>query len=133
LERAAQTNGRGSLQKVAVRSADREVIGWFLYCVDHHGMGEVLQIGSKKTSVHEVLDHLFYHAWCSGAVALTGRLEPALMLELSAWRGLSHHRRYWTLIHSRSPELLEAVHCGDAFLTRLEGEWCMRFQKGVND
>jgi hypothetical protein len=133
LERAAQANGHGNFQKVAVRNTARELIGWFLYYLDHHGMGEVLQIGSKKTSVHEVLDHLFYHAWRNGAVALRGRLEPGLMPELLAWRGLSHHRRYWTLIHSQKPELLDAIHRGDAFLTRLEGEWCMRFQKGVSD
>ena len=118
---------------MAVRNAARELIGWFLYYLDRDGMGEVLQIGSKKAAIPEVLDHLFYHAWRSGAVALRGRLEPGLMPELLARRGLSHHRRYWTLIHSQQPELLDAIHRGDAFLTRLEGEWCMRFQKGVSD
>jgi len=24
--------------------------------------------------------------------------------------------------------VLQAIHSGDAMLTRLEGEWCMRFQ-----
>jgi len=133
LGRAAETNGHGSFQKVVVRNAARELIGWFLYYLDHGGMGEVLQIGSKKTSIHEVLDHLFHHAWHNGAVVLRGRLEPGLMPELLARRGLAHHRRYWTLIHSQKPELLDAIHRGDAFLTRLEGEWCMRFQKGVGD
>jgi len=133
LGRAAETNGHGSFQKVAVRNAARELIGCFLYYLDHHGMGEVLQIGSKKASIHEVLDHLFYHAWRNGAIALRGRLETGLMPELLAWQGLSHHRRYWTLIHSRKPELLDTIHRGDAFLTRLEGEWCMRFQKGISD
>ncbi len=132
LGRPAETNGHGSFQKVAVRNTGRELIGWFLYYLDHHGMVEVLQIGSKKASIHEVLDHLFHHAWRSGAVALRGRLEPGLMPELLSWRGLSHHRRYWTLIHSRSPALLDTIHRGDAFLTRLEGEWCMRFEKGIS-
>ena len=133
LRRTAETNGHGNFQKVAVRNAARELIGWFLYYLDHHGMGEVLQIGSKKTSAHEVLDHLFYHAWRNGAVALRGRLEPGLMPELLARRGLSHHRRYWTLIHSQKPELLDVIHRGEAFLTRLEGEWCMRFQKSTSN
>jgi hypothetical protein len=133
LARAAETNGDGTFQKVAVRNAARELIGWFLYYLDRHGMGEVLQIGSKNASISEVLDHLFYHAWRNGAIALRGRLEPGLMPELLAWRGLSHHRRYWTLIHSRKPELLDTIHSGDAFLTRLDGEWCLRFQKGISD
>jgi hypothetical protein len=130
---AAETTGHGTLQKVAVRNANRELIGCFLYYLDEHGIGEVVQIGSKKTSIHEVLDYLFYHAWRNGAVALRGRLEPGLMPELMASPGLSHCRRYWTLVHSQKPELLEAIHRGDAFLTRLEGEWCMRFRKGISD
>jgi hypothetical protein len=133
LGKAAQTNGHGNFQKVAVRNAARELVGWFLYYLDRHGTGEVLQIGSKKTSAHEVLDQLFYHAWRSGAVVLRGRLEPGLMPELLAWRGLTHRRRYWTLIHSQKPDILDTIHRGDAFLTRLEGEWCMRFQKGIGD
>ncbi len=133
LQRAAEPNGNGNFQKVAVRSATRGLIGWFLYYLDHRGMGEVLQIGSKKTSAHEVLDYLFHHAWRNGAVALRGRLDHGLMPELLSRRGLSHHRRYWTLVHSRKPDLLDAIHRGDAFLTRLEGEWCMRFQKGISD
>jgi hypothetical protein len=31
------------------------------------------------------------------------------------------------MVHSNKPELLHAIHRGDAFLTRLEGEWWMRF------
>jgi hypothetical protein len=41
---------------------------------------------------------------------------------------LLHHRGYWTLVHSRNPDALEAIYRGDAFLTRLEGEWSMRFE-----
>jgi len=133
LGRAAETNGHGNLQKVAVRNAARELIGWFLYYLDRHGMGEVLQIGSNKTSAHEVLNYLFIHAWRNGAIALRGRLEPGLMPELLALRGLTHRHRYWTLVHSQKPELLDGIHRGDAFMTRLEGEWCMRFQKGLGD
>ena len=87
LERASQVNGHARVQKVAVRNAARELIGWFLYCIHHCGLGEVLQIGSKKTSVDEVLDQLFHHAWRNGGVALRGRLEPAL--SSSSWSGLA--------------------------------------------
>jgi hypothetical protein len=133
LGRSSQTDSHGSVRKVAVKNASGELIGCFLYHLNGNGIGEVLQIGSNKTSAGEVLDCLFHHAWHAGAVALRGRLEPGLMPELLARRELSHYRRYWTLVHSRKPELLEAIYRGDAFLTRLEGEWCMRFQKGVND
>ena len=47
-------------------------------------------------------------------------------------RCLFHHRGYWMLVHAHSPELLAAIACGNAFLTRLEGEWCMRFHAGTH-
>jgi hypothetical protein len=31
----------------------------------------------------------------------------------------------WTVAHSRNPEILEALNRGDAFLSRLDGEWCL--------
>jgi hypothetical protein len=34
------------------------------------------------------------------------------------------------LVHSRRAELREVIQRGDAFLTRLDGEWFMRFQSG---
>jgi len=51
-----------------------------------------------------------------------------LMMEYAGKYCLFHRRGYWTLIHSKKPDLLEAIHRGDAFLTRLEGEWCLRFK-----
>jgi len=33
----------------------------------------------------------------------------------------------WVLIHSRRPEILPAVERGDAFLSRLDGEWWLSF------
>jgi hypothetical protein len=34
------------------------------------------------------------------------------------------------LAHSRHPEIVAAIQQGDAMLTRLEGEWWLRFQGG---
>jgi hypothetical protein len=31
------------------------------------------------------------------------------------------------LVHSRDPEIMAAIHRGEAFLSRLEGEWWLRF------
>jgi len=33
-------------------------------------------------------------------------------------------------VHSKRADLREAIQRGDAFLTRLEGEWWMRLQGG---
>ena len=56
------------------------------------------------------------------------RVDPRNVQELSyrhcwcRWDGTS------TLVHSRHPDVMAAIHRGDAFLSRLEGEWWMRFQ-----
>lgn len=75
-----------------------------------------------------MLNHLIYNASQKGVMALSGRMEPHFIEALSDKYCLFHGRGFWTLIHSKKPELLRAIHCGDAFLTRLEGEWCLRFQ-----
>ena len=123
----AQRSEHGLFQKVALRDTAGKIVGWYLYYLKRGGIGEVMQVGAKKSSVKEVLDHLFYHAWRHGAVALTGRLDPQFIQELADRSCVFHHRGQWVLVHSNNPELLQAIHCGDAFLTRLEGEWCMRF------
>jgi hypothetical protein len=127
LERATQKRN-GRLQKAVLRNDQREIVGWYLYSVNHDGIGEVLQIAARKHTVHDVLDHLFYDAWHRGVTALIGRLDPTFIQELSDKYCLFHRRGSWTLIHSKRPEALEFVNRGDAFLTRLEGEWSLRFQ-----
>ncbi|MBI4638153.1 MAG: GNAT family N-acetyltransferase [Candidatus Rokubacteria bacterium] len=128
LERAAELKGHGRLRKVLVRDEEREIAGWYLYHVDRDGLGEVVQIAARAHAVHRVLDHLWEDAARQGAIALSGRLEPAFAQELSERCCLFYRRGRWTLIHSKKPELLHAIQRGDAFLTRLEGEWCLRFR-----
>ena len=123
----AQRSEHGLFQKTALRNTMGEIVGWYLYQLNGGGIAEVVQVGAKKDFIKPVLDHLFYHAWRHGAIALTGRLDPQIIRELSERSSVFHHRGQWVLVHSRIPELLHAIHRGDAFLTRLEGEWCMRF------
>jgi hypothetical protein len=128
LERARPREANGCLWKMVVKRDNQNILGWYLYYVKSDGIAEVLQIVAKKHSIHEVLDHLLSHASLQGVIALSGRLDPAFVKELSDSYCLFHARGPWMLIHSRKPELLGAIQRGDAFLTRLEGEWCARFQ-----
>ena len=132
LEILNRREDHGRFQKVLLRRSDGEVAGWYLYYPNPGGIGEVLQIGATADSIHDVLDHLFHHAWRLGTVALSGRLEPRFLHPLWERRCLFHHRGVWMLVHAHSPELLAAIACGNAFLTRLEGEWCMRFHAGTH-
>ncbi len=119
-----QKKGRGTFQKVAVRNAAREIIGWYLYYLNPGGVSEVVQIAATPQAIHAVLDHLFYHAWRRGAAAVSGQLDPAFFHALSNHYCLFHHcNGAWLLMHARDAMLLQAIDRGDAFLTRLEGEW----------
>jgi len=120
--------GEGSLRKTLVRDAAGQVRGWYLYYVSPAGLGEALHIGARDGSMKAVLEHLFQDAWRRDVVALSGRLEPRSTPDFAETYCLLHPRRCWVLVHSGDAEVLQAIQSGDAMLTRLEGEWCMRFQ-----
>jgi hypothetical protein len=137
LEMAEQKASSGDLRKVLVRNADNEVIGWYLYYFrrrsglsKQRGSCEVLQIVSRPDRLSQVLENLLYDAWREGALDVSGRMEPGFLDALRAKHCLFHGRGSPVLVHSRRRELVDAVRCGDAFLTRLDGEWWMSFHNG---
>lgn len=126
IEQASEQELHGVLQKNVVRDRKGQVAGWFLYYVKPRGVAQVLQLFSKPRSAALVLTRLFQHARSHGAVAVSGQGEPSMALDLAK----AHCGFTWSggvVIHSRNPEILDAVRRGDAGLTRLEGEWWMRF------
>jgi hypothetical protein len=128
LQRARGHVDHGAVRALVVRDESQTVIGWFIYHARRGGPGEVLQLAAQPRHQRNVLDHLLDDAWQQGATMLSGRLEPAFAPQLSENGCLSYRRGYWTLVQSKRPELCEALQRGDAFFTRLEGEWCLRFQ-----
>ena len=131
LQQPAQFEQQGSLQKLALRDAQGGLAGSFIYYLKTDGPSQVLHLAACKGAYEQVLDLLFRHAWQRGALALTGRLDPRHMRELT-----SKHCRFdseggWTMVHSRDPELLQSIYRGDAWLSRLEGERCMLYQPPV--
>lgn len=120
--------GEGSLQKTLVRDAAGQVLGWYLYYAGPARLGEAVHIWARDGSMKAVLEHLFQDAWRRDVVALSGRLEPRFTPDFAETYCLFHPRRCWMLVHSGDAEVLQAIQTGDAMLTRLEGEWCMRFQ-----
>jgi hypothetical protein len=126
LDRAANRSAGGRLLKTAVRIGSK-LLGWYVCHLDRHGVGDVAQLAATPSSIHDVLDHLFYHAWRQGAVAVTGRLDPRFMQALSDKYCLLHRRGPWVLIKSRRPELLRAFETGNAWFSPFDGEWSLRF------
>jgi hypothetical protein len=129
-DKVDQLTRPGGLQKALLYDAKGELAGWYLYTLDPDGIGEVLQVVGSKKSFSEILDHLFQHGWKKGAMAFTGRLNPKFAQEYSDKQCFLGCGSPWMLVHSRNPELLQAIYQGNVFLTRLEGEWCMRFVNG---
>lgn len=85
--------------------------------------------GGDKPSMGDVLDHLFRNAKKQGAIAVHGRMEPKFMQDFTNRCCFFYRLGGWKTAHSRNPELVSLIHSGDAFLSRLEGEWCLAFGK----
>lgn len=116
----------GKLRKVLLRNEQGEIAGWYIYYLVEGGIGEVVQLGAMHSTMQAVLDHLSYDAWTHGAIALHGRLEPHLTqgsLERDCLIFIGNR----LLVHSRNSDLARLIQTGSAFLTRLDGEWCLRF------
>lgn len=130
LNQAARKKRHGELRSHAVLGNKRQLIGWYLYYLKAGGVGEVVQIAARDGCFDPVLQQLLADAWKNGAVAMHGRVEPRYVQELSNRHCWLRREGPWTLIHSRDAEVVAALERGDAFLSRLEGEWWLRFQGG---
>jgi hypothetical protein len=126
LDFMSRMNAYGSLRKMLLRNRENKIIGWYLYYLRQGGVGEVVQVGASPSSVNTVLDHLSHDAWAHGAIALHGRLDPYLSQE-SLGKYCFYFLGNRLLVHSRDLELVRHIQSGGAYLTRLDGEWCLRF------
>lgn len=126
LRKASDKKIHGEFRKGVVRDANGEIMGWYLYYIKPGEVSQVLQFGGRPKAIRTVLNRLFYQAWKQGALAVSGELEPRFAKELAesrcgfTWPG-------GVLMQSRNRDILNAIHQGNAFLTRLEGEWWARF------
>ncbi len=128
IRKAEEKKVFGSLLKRAVREKDGSIAGWFLYYPNPGGIGQVLQFGSLRRSVDEVLDALLEDAWSNGSIALVGRAEPRDIKVFSSRNCLFFHRSNYFLMHSANAALIQAIQSGKANLSRMEGDWWTRFQ-----
>jgi hypothetical protein len=130
LEQAARKTRHGNLRARAVLDRGRRLIGWYLYYVEAHGVAEVLQLAARDDCFDSVLQRLLADAWRNRAAAVRGRLDPRYVQELSDRHCWLRREGTWTLVHSRYDDVKAAILQGDAFLSRLEGEWWLRFHGG---
>lgn len=114
-------DGRGQLRGCLVLDG-RKAIGWFVYLLRQSGIGRVLEVCASGDDIGPVVDSLFHDADRAGAIAMEGRVEPALLEAVSRRRCLLRYVG-GALIHSSDPTVLAAATAEDALMTRLEGEW----------
>ena len=130
LEQAARKTRLGPLRARAVLDGERQLIGWYLYYARTGGVSEVVQLAARNGSFDHVLQRLLADAWRHGAAAVRGRLDPRYVQELSHRHCWFRREASWTLVHSRHADIMAAIHQGNAFLSRLEGEWWLRWTDG---
>jgi hypothetical protein len=124
---AAMARAHGGLHMATVHSPEGATAGWYAYYAKPTEEATVLQIGAVRSQVDAVLLALFQDAWGQGCVAVTGQLVPRYLENLSRHHCTLDFAGYGVLAHSRHPEILKCISEGEAALSRLDGEWWMRF------
>ncbi len=126
LGQLAAKRRHGSLQARLVRDASGKVAGWFMYYLNSD-LSRVVQLVARKGATRDVLEHLFHHAAEHGAIALEGRIEPRFTFDMGNMQCFFQSSSELTLLHARDPAVMASLMHGDAFFTRAEGEWWLRF------
>lgn len=125
LEFMGRNKKRGTLRGVGLRDENRRIVGCYLYYVRRGAIAEMVQVCGKPDLFKAVLDHLFKDARQQGVVGLHGVAESRTIPDLSDQGCFFTCRGGWTLAYSRRSELLDILQRGDAFLSRLDGEWSL--------
>ena len=118
----------GSTHTALLRRSAGDIAGWYIYQLSKDRIAEVLQVGCNPDSAREVIAHLFADAVKKRAVAVSGRLEPHIAQALPLHFPILYRRVGTMLIHSRDLRILETIRSGNALLSRIDGEWAVRFQ-----
>jgi hypothetical protein len=128
LNEMSRVTSRGPLVGRQVRDVKGRLSGWYLYYLSPCGIAEVMQIVATENSADQILGCLLADADRRGATAVQGRLEAWLIDSLFRNHCRNYHRApTLALVHARRSEVTSAVHAGQAFLTRADGEWWTGF------
>lgn len=119
---------RGTLFAVGVATGRGDLVGFYLYYAKPGGISHLVCSGARPEYRAQVLEHMVRHAWDQGAAAVAGQLDRAVAPCVAEWPVLlSQPDANWRLVHSGRDDLLNAVHSGEAPLSRFESEWWLTF------
>ena len=127
LDQAARTRGHGPLRRRLCRDARGAPVGWYVYYAKPDGAAQVLQFGGETQAIGDVLANLVADAYAAGAVAVSGQAEPRWLREITDAHASFTCEGLGVLVQARDRDILEALQRGDSSLSRLDGEWWLRF------
>lgn len=119
----------GAFRAVSLWNQSRTVVGCYVYYVKPGTVAQVVAVCAADAVVGQVLDRLSRDTRRHGAVAVSGRMDPRYFEVLSDKRCLFNRSYGWFLVHAKRPDIMKAIHDGRAHLSRMEGEWWMRFSE----
>jgi hypothetical protein len=121
LQHASIKHRHGKLFRRTVYGKGDRLLGCYVYYVRPGGIAWVLQVFAHPDSRDAVVDSLLAHASAQGAIAVRGRAQPEMSDAFLRHHSVFLHRSS-TVIHSRSPEVMNTIRLGDALLVGLTGE-----------
>lgn len=110
-----------------VTDAEEREIGWYLYCVKRGGAAQVIQLGGSPQKMSHVLKTLWHDAYEDDAISVSGRVQPEYLAMLDDPAIHLSRRGPWVCFGTNQEDLKNTILMGDAWLTRMEGEWWMNF------
>jgi len=116
---------RGALRRIVLRDETNRIVGWYIYYSRPGAVGQVVQIGGDPNFTKDILDHLFWDAQEQGITGLHGVVDSRRTLDFSDKGCFFTCRGGWTVAVTKDAELMRLLERGDAFLSRLDGEWCL--------
>jgi hypothetical protein len=128
MSQVAANRPMGDLLMTAVRKRDGDLCGYYICQVQPGGHAGVLQIGVRRHDhFDQVLEALLRDAWLRGAVSVKGQAIPSALVNLTSHYCLFRQAHTCVLFHAKDPALADAILRGDAALSRLDGEYFLRF------
>lgn len=116
----------GPLVAQQLLDSEGKLAGWFVCGVRRGEIAECLQLGARRDQQSAVFEALLCTCQQAGAVAVRGRVVAAMADVISSRQAFFRRDGLWTLVHARDKQLLSLLLRGDAWFTRLDGEWWIR-------
>lgn len=104
-----------------------DTIGFFLMAVQPRAIATVLQIGTPAGKLEPVLAAIVQRANESQCAIIRGRHQPEHLSTLAKWPNSLGCGDPRVMVISRHPEIIECIRRGRAWMSHLEGEWCIGF------